>query len=119
MMDDGVKGEGKDEEVKVQDIAEILLEALENESTAHRPQHRRGARPASSCGAGARLVGVYRERPSRVAGRVRLDVASRPATRSASSRTAAWTCSGTAAASSIAGADTHAQVFAVGARRGR
>jgi Fe-S oxidoreductase/nitrate reductase gamma subunit len=31
MFDDGVKGEGKDEEVKVQDIAEILWEALENE----------------------------------------------------------------------------------------
>ena len=29
MMDDGVKGEGQDEEVKVQDIAEILLEAIE------------------------------------------------------------------------------------------
>ena len=37
MMDDGVKGEGKDEEVKVQDIAEILLEALENESTLPAP----------------------------------------------------------------------------------
>lgn len=31
MLDDGVKGEGKDEEVKVQDIAEIILEALERE----------------------------------------------------------------------------------------
>ena len=30
MFDDGVKGEGKDEEVKVQDIAEILWEAIEN-----------------------------------------------------------------------------------------
>jgi Fe-S oxidoreductase/nitrate reductase gamma subunit len=29
MMDDGVKGQGKDEEVKVQDIAEILVEALD------------------------------------------------------------------------------------------
>ena len=29
MMDDGVKGQGKDEEVKVQDIAEILIEALD------------------------------------------------------------------------------------------
>jgi hypothetical protein len=35
MMDDGVKEKGKDEEVKVQDIAEILWEALEAErSTA-------------------------------------------------------------------------------------
>ena len=33
MFDDGVKGQGKDEEVKVQDIAEILWEALENEDT--------------------------------------------------------------------------------------
>jgi Fe-S oxidoreductase len=31
MMDDGVKGEGKDEEVQVQDIAELLLESLERE----------------------------------------------------------------------------------------
>jgi Fe-S oxidoreductase/nitrate reductase gamma subunit len=30
MLDDGVKGEGKDEEVRVQDIAEILWEAIEN-----------------------------------------------------------------------------------------
>ncbi len=29
MMDDGVKGEGRDEDVKVQDIAEVLLESLE------------------------------------------------------------------------------------------
>jgi Fe-S oxidoreductase/nitrate reductase gamma subunit len=34
MFDDGVKGEGKDEEVRVQDIAEILWEAIENPSTA-------------------------------------------------------------------------------------
>jgi hypothetical protein len=31
MMDDGVKEKGKDEEVKVQDIAEILWEAVETE----------------------------------------------------------------------------------------
>jgi Fe-S oxidoreductase len=37
MFDDGVKGEGKDEEVQVQDIAEILWEALENESTSTAP----------------------------------------------------------------------------------
>ncbi|MDP9335944.1 MAG: heterodisulfide reductase-related iron-sulfur binding cluster [Actinomycetota bacterium] len=30
MLDDGVKGEDKDEEVRVQDIAEILWEAIEN-----------------------------------------------------------------------------------------
>ena len=30
MFDDGVKGEGKDEEVRVQDIAELLWEAIEN-----------------------------------------------------------------------------------------
>ena len=30
MFDDGVKGEGKDEEVRVQDIAEMLWEAIEN-----------------------------------------------------------------------------------------
>jgi Fe-S oxidoreductase/nitrate reductase gamma subunit len=33
MFDDGVKGEGKDEEVRVQDIAEILWEAIERESS--------------------------------------------------------------------------------------
>jgi Fe-S oxidoreductase len=33
MFDDGVKGEGKDEEVRVQDIAEILWEAIESESS--------------------------------------------------------------------------------------
>jgi Fe-S oxidoreductase/nitrate reductase gamma subunit len=32
MLDDGVKGENKDEEVRVQDIAEILWEAIENSS---------------------------------------------------------------------------------------
>jgi hypothetical protein len=32
-----VKGEGKDEEVKVQDIAEMLLEAIESESTLASP----------------------------------------------------------------------------------
>ena len=37
MFDDGVKGEGKDEEVKVQDIAEILWEAIENESKSTTP----------------------------------------------------------------------------------
>ena len=37
MMDDGVKGEGRDEDVRVQDIAEMLLESLENESTLAAP----------------------------------------------------------------------------------
>jgi Fe-S oxidoreductase len=37
MFDDGVKGEGKDEEVRVQDIAEILWEAIENESERAAP----------------------------------------------------------------------------------
>ena len=37
MFDDGVKGEGKDEEVRVQDIAEILWEAIENETTGAPP----------------------------------------------------------------------------------
>jgi Fe-S oxidoreductase len=40
MMEDGVKAKGKDEEVKVQDIAEVLLEAVE----AEKPQ------PASAAG---------------------------------------------------------------------
>jgi Fe-S oxidoreductase len=31
MMEDGVKGQGKDEEVRVSDVSEILLEALERE----------------------------------------------------------------------------------------
>ncbi|MGB2756314.1 MAG: heterodisulfide reductase-related iron-sulfur binding cluster [Acidimicrobiia bacterium] len=34
MFDDGVKGEGKEEDIKVSDIAEILIEALERESTS-------------------------------------------------------------------------------------
>jgi Fe-S oxidoreductase/nitrate reductase gamma subunit len=34
MMDDGVKGQGKDEEVRVQDIAELLDEALAHEPAA-------------------------------------------------------------------------------------
>jgi len=37
MMEDGVKGEGRDEDVKVQDIAEMLLEALDNESEQAAP----------------------------------------------------------------------------------
>jgi hypothetical protein len=37
MMDDGVKEKGKDEEVKVQDIAEILYEALEAERSSAAP----------------------------------------------------------------------------------
>jgi Fe-S oxidoreductase/nitrate reductase gamma subunit len=37
MFDDGVKGEGKDEEVRVQDIAEILWEAIENEPSVPTP----------------------------------------------------------------------------------
>ncbi len=36
-MDDGVKGEGRDEDVKVQDIAELLLESLENENALPAP----------------------------------------------------------------------------------
>jgi Fe-S oxidoreductase len=35
MMDDGVKEKGRDEEVKVQDIAELLIEAIE--SAEHAP----------------------------------------------------------------------------------
>lgn len=34
MLDDGVKGQGKDEEVRVQDIAELLIEAVEREPVA-------------------------------------------------------------------------------------
>jgi hypothetical protein len=37
MLDDGVKEKGRDEEVKVQDIAEILVEALENEDRLPAP----------------------------------------------------------------------------------
>jgi Fe-S oxidoreductase len=37
MFDDGVKGEGKDEEFKVQDIAEILWEAIEGEAERTAP----------------------------------------------------------------------------------
>ena len=44
MFDDGVKGEGKDEEVKVQDIAEILWEAIENgRARALQPGHHRAS----------------------------------------------------------------------------
>ena len=34
MMEDGVKGQGKDEDVRVQDIAELILEAMDNEPAA-------------------------------------------------------------------------------------
>src|SRR6478735_7662957 len=37
MFDDGVKGEGKDEEVKVQDIAEILWDAIESQTERTAP----------------------------------------------------------------------------------
>src|SRR6266404_4314293 len=37
MFDDGVKGEGKDEDVRVQDIAEMLWEAIENGSSNAAP----------------------------------------------------------------------------------
>jgi Fe-S oxidoreductase len=37
MLDDGVKEKGRDEEVKVQDIAEILVEALEKEDRLPAP----------------------------------------------------------------------------------
>ncbi len=37
MMDVGVQGEGRDEDVKVQDIAELLLESLENEDALPAP----------------------------------------------------------------------------------
>ena len=46
MMDDGVKGEGKDEKVKVQDIAEMLLEAIERE-----PELASRVRPTTDAGA--------------------------------------------------------------------
>jgi len=38
MMDDGVKEKGRDEDVKVQDIAELLIEALENAENAPAPR---------------------------------------------------------------------------------
>jgi Fe-S oxidoreductase len=37
MLEDGVKGEGRDEDVKVQDIAEILVEAIERGERAAAP----------------------------------------------------------------------------------
>jgi Fe-S oxidoreductase len=37
MMDDGVKGEGKGDDVVVQDIAEMLVEALESETDQPAP----------------------------------------------------------------------------------
>ena len=37
MMDDGVKEKGHDEDVKVQDIAEMLIEAIENAERAPAP----------------------------------------------------------------------------------
>jgi hypothetical protein len=36
-MDDGVKEKGRDEDVKVQDIAELLLEAIETGELAPAP----------------------------------------------------------------------------------
>jgi Fe-S oxidoreductase/nitrate reductase gamma subunit len=38
MMDDGVKEKGRDEDVKVQDIAELLIEAIENADNAPAPR---------------------------------------------------------------------------------
>ena len=40
MMDDGVKEKGRDEDVKVQDIAEMLLEAIESRRARARAAHR-------------------------------------------------------------------------------
>ena len=37
MMDDGVKEKGRDEDVKVQDIAELLIEAIEAGELASTP----------------------------------------------------------------------------------
>jgi hypothetical protein len=37
MMEDGVKEKSRDEDVKVQDIAEVLLEAVERGEQAHEP----------------------------------------------------------------------------------
>jgi Fe-S oxidoreductase len=37
MMDDGVKEKGRDEDVKVQDIAELLIEAIEAGERAPAP----------------------------------------------------------------------------------
>jgi 16S rRNA U1498 N3-methylase RsmE len=37
MMDDGVKAQGKEETVKVQDIAELLIEAIEQGERAPVP----------------------------------------------------------------------------------
>jgi Fe-S oxidoreductase len=37
MMEDGVKEKGRDEDVKVQDIAEVLLEAVERSDRAPEP----------------------------------------------------------------------------------
>jgi hypothetical protein len=37
MMDDGVKEKGRDDDVKVQDISEVLIEAIESADTG--PDH--------------------------------------------------------------------------------
>ena len=50
MMDDGVKGEGKDEEVVVSDIAEVILEALERRA----PRPPRSPRPSRRASDGHR-----------------------------------------------------------------
>ena len=53
MMDDGVKEKGRDEDVKVQDIAELLIEAIENAENAHRAAHRASSSPACSSSSAA------------------------------------------------------------------
>ena len=54
MMDDGVKEKGRDEDVKVQDIAELLIEALENAENAPGAAHRRlPARPVGAVSGGS------------------------------------------------------------------
>ena len=75
MMDDGVKEKGRDEDVKVQDIAELLLEAIETGERAPAPRHRGlparrlGLTPASSA---AEAVGdVVVDQPGRLHERVR------------------------------------------------
>ena len=59
MMEDGVKGKRRDEDVKVQDIAEVLLEAVERGEHAHEPVDRplRDGR-LSTVRAGADVSGI-------------------------------------------------------------
>ena len=75
MMDDGVKEKGRDEEVKVQDIAELLLEAIETRRARPAPLDRgvptRRLGPQPGAAAAEAVDDVVVDEPGRLHERVR------------------------------------------------